>query len=104
MVRRGRTWEALIARRVSTTRAALQPLSRAPVPSSQESRCAPTMTNSSGFSAPRSSAITLAALMGPPIWFGMLVGPHQIFDGEQARHAFAIFPGNDHHGQLVNFT
>ena len=51
IVRLGTIPEALIARNASTTKAALQPLSSAPVPSSHESRCAPRMTNSSGFLA-----------------------------------------------------
>ena len=76
MERRGFNPEALIARSASTTSAALQPLSSAPVPSSQESRCAPRMTNSSGFSLPLISAITLAVLIGPPIWLGMLRSAH----------------------------
>src|SRR5258707_88517 len=50
MVRRGRSPVALMARAASMTSAALQPLSSAPVPNSQESRCAPRMTASSGFS------------------------------------------------------
>jgi hypothetical protein len=50
---------ALIARAASMTRAALQPSSRAPVPRSQESRCAPRMTASSGFSYPRISPMDI---------------------------------------------
>ena len=71
MVRRGRKPDALMARSTSITSAALHPLSSAPVPNSHESRCAPSTTNSSGFSLPRSSATTLAAVIGPPTRLGM---------------------------------
>src|SRR6266576_1797732 len=59
IVRRGFKPDALIVRSASTTKAALHPLSRAPVPSSHESRCAPRITNSSGRSLPLISPTTL---------------------------------------------
>ena len=68
--RRGRSPVRWMSRAASITSAALQPLSSAPVPSSQESRCAPSTTNSSGFSRPRISATTFSCSAGPPIWLG----------------------------------
>ena len=64
--------EAFSVRSASITSAALQPLSSAPVPNSHESRCAPRITNSSGFSFPRSSAMTFDAVIGPPILLGIV--------------------------------
>ena len=61
-VRRGRSprlASAASARATSSTSATLQPLSSAPRPRSQLSRCAPRMTTSSGLSRPRTSATTL---------------------------------------------
>src|SRR5271157_3178358 len=82
MVRFGRTPAGLIARSESMTSAALHPLSSAPVPSSQESRCAPMITISFGSSLPFSSATTLLVVIGGPIFFAM---------GQQARDPLSIF-------------
>ena len=77
--RLGRSPEFLMARSASITSAALQPSSSAPVPSSQESRCAPNSTHSSGFSLPRSSATTLLVSIGPPILLGTLISTSTFF-------------------------
>src|SRR2546422_7499289 len=71
MVPRGRRPVAAMARAASITSAALQQLSSAPVPSSQESRCAPRITTSSGFSRPRISPTTFSCSSGPPILLGI---------------------------------
>src|ERR1700739_3683895 len=102
MVRWGVTPDALIARSASITSAALQPLSRAPVPSSQESRCAPRMTNSSGASLPRISATTFESEGGPTRLVGKKKTPPQDFPRRKhAGDAFAVLPGHDHHGKPV---
>ena len=82
--RRGFSPDALIARKASITSAALQPLSSAPVPSSQESRCAPRTTYSSGFSLPRISATTFHVLMAPTNFVrDRKIGPHRVADASR---------------------
>ncbi len=55
------------------TSAAFTPLSSAPVPSAQLSRCAPSTTTSSGFSLPRISATTFCASKVGPMRFTMSI-------------------------------
>src|SRR6266446_919418 len=55
------------ARAAASTAIDPVPLSVAPVPRSQESRCAPMITNSSGFSVPRISATVLYTCTGFPL-------------------------------------
>src|SRR5579864_6154065 len=66
MDRRGIFPDAWITRAASTTIAALHALSSTPVPRSHDPRCAPSTTNSSGFSRPRISPTTFSDSSEPP--------------------------------------